>query len=82
MNCLDVLTLPYSSLVSKVTAIVKLSFEPWSSMFSGTCHTYPQVPSQPKGMTPSATLWPSARVMSTVGLRGVRGGRDRPDVWE
>lgn len=45
--------------------MVKASALPFSLRFFGTRHEYPQVPSQPKGITPSATFSPLARVMIT-----------------
>lgn len=81
VNCLEADTLPYSSLVSKVTVAVKVSLGPLSLISAGTRHAYPQVSSQPKGMLPSANFRPSALVMSTEGFRRARLCRDRSELW-
>jgi hypothetical protein len=53
--------------VSKVTVAVKVSLPLGNFRSLGTRHEYPQVPPQPKGIVPSATLFPEESVMTTVG---------------
>jgi hypothetical protein len=60
-------TLPYNSCVSYFTVIVNVSVLPVNFKSFGTRHEYPQVPSQPNGMVPSATFLPAESVMVTVG---------------
>ena len=64
-------TLSYSFCVSYVTVTVNSSSSPLIFRSFGTRHVYPQVPAQPKGMTPSATISPSARVITTFGSSDV-----------
>ena len=61
------LILPYNSMVSYNTCTLKVSSFPSNLRSFGTRHEYPQVPSQPKGITPSATFSPLRRVMITFG---------------
>ena len=60
-------SLPKRFFVPKVTVAVKVSLSPESFRSLGTRHEYPQVPPQPKGIVPSATFFPEASVMTTVG---------------
>ena len=63
----DASTLPYSSSVSYFTVMVNVSLLPASFRSFGTRHEYPQVPSQPKGIVPSATVLPAESVIVTTG---------------
>ncbi len=63
----DASTLPYSSSVSYFTVTVNVSLLPASFRSFGTRHEYPQVPSQPKGIGPSATFLPAESVIVTIG---------------
>jgi hypothetical protein len=65
----DASTLPYNSLVSYLTVAVKVSVLPVNFRSFGTRHEYPQVPSQPKGIGPSAIVLPAESAMVTVGSR-------------
>ena len=65
----DASSLPYKSAVSYFTRIVNNSLLPASFRSFGTRHEYPQVPSQPKGMIPSATFLPDESVMVTTGSK-------------
>jgi hypothetical protein len=47
--------------------MVNVSVLPANFRSFGTRHEYPQVPPQPKGITPSAMFLPAAFVMVTVG---------------
>jgi hypothetical protein len=61
----DASILPYNSFVSYLTVAVKVSVLPAGFRSFGTRHEYPQVPSQPKGIGPSATVLPVESVMVT-----------------
>ena len=47
--------------------MVNVSLLPASFKSFGTRHEYPQVPSQPKGIAPSATFLPAESVIVTIG---------------
>jgi hypothetical protein len=64
-------TVPYKSNVSYFTATLNVSVPPDSFKSFGTRHEYPQVPSQPKGMTPSAIFLPDEFVTVTTGSSDV-----------
>jgi hypothetical protein len=64
-------TFPYNSSVSYFTVTVNVSAPPDSFKSFGTRHEYPQVPSQPNGMTPSATFLPDEFVTVTTGSNDV-----------
>ena len=65
----DASTLPYNSNVSYFTVTRNVSVLPASFRSFGTRHEYPQVPSQPKGIGPSATFLPAALLIVTIGSR-------------
>ena len=65
----DASTLPYNSSVSYFTVTVNVSDLPDSFKSFGTRHEYPQVPSQPKGIVPSATFLPDESATVTTGSR-------------
>jgi hypothetical protein len=65
----DAVTIPYNSSVSYRTVTVNVSDLPASLNSFGTRHEYPQAPSQPKGIGPSATFLPDESATVTMGSK-------------